>query len=316
MTNEWKFGNESHQRRISTINFIHLRYAVVAADEGSFRRAAEILLVRQSTLSRCIRQLEHSIGMNVFDRSSAGVTATQSGAHFLWHARLILDQLDALLTTSRRVGRGEAGRLSICFHSSLSAGNLRATIIDFRQRFPDIELAMIETSRTRLMSALWNGAVDVAILTGHPDGDSDILPLWSDRVLIAVPEGHPLTEKETIRWTDLHGETVLLCQNDQGDKFEELLTAKLLAQEDRPKIERQDVTSDNIKCLVSLGIGVSIVTESDIGTRHSGLTYRELRDGAGPSYVGYTAHWKADNDNPALAELLKLLRERYPSPAV
>ena len=298
------------------INFLHLRYAVVAADEGSFRRAAEILLVRQSTLSRGIRQLEHSIGINVFDRSSAGVTATPSGSNFLCHARLILDQLDALLTTSRRVGLGEAGRLSIGFHSSLSAGNLRATVVDFRHRFPDIELGMIETSRTRLMTALWNGAVDVAIVTGHPDGDSDILSLWSERVLIALPEGHTLADKETIRWTDLHGETVLLCQNDQGDEFEDLLTAKLLAPQDRPKVERLDVTSDNIKCLVSVGAGVGLVTESDIGTRLSGLIYRELHDGAGSSCVGYSALWKAGNDNPALAAFLKLLTERYPSPAV
>jgi DNA-binding transcriptional LysR family regulator len=293
-----------------------LRYAVVAANEGSFRRAAELLLVRQSTLSRSIRQIELSIGMNIFDRSSAGVTATPSGSNFLCHARLILDQLDALLTTSRRIGRGEAGRLSIGFYTSLSAGNLRATVVDFRQRFPNIELGMIETSRTRLMTALWNGALDVAIDTGHPHGDGDILPLWSERVLIALPEGHPLADRKNIYWTDLRGETVLLCQNDQGDEFEDLLTGKLLAPGDRPRVERHDVTNGNLKCLVSVGAGVSLVTESDIGTRLSGLIYRELRDGAGPSCVGYSAHWKAHNDNPALAGFLKLLRERYPSLAV
>lgn len=190
-------------------------------------------------------------------------------------------------------------------------------LVDFRQRFPDVELGMVEKSRAGLMTALRNGALDVAILTGETShGDSTILPLWSERVLIALPEGHPLADKETIRWTDLHGETVLLCQNDQGDEFEDLLTARLLAPEDRPKVERHDVTSDNIKCLVSVGVGVSIVTDSDIGTRHLGLTYRELRDGAGSSCIGYSAHWKADNDNPALVGFLKLLTERYPSPAV
>ena len=43
---------------------------------GSFRRAAEALLLRQSTLSRCVRQLEESIGMAVFERSSGGVRPT------------------------------------------------------------------------------------------------------------------------------------------------------------------------------------------------------------------------------------------------
>ena len=55
-------------RRLSpAFSLQNLRYALAAADYGSFRRAAEGLLLRQSTLSRCVRQLEESIGMAVFD---------------------------------------------------------------------------------------------------------------------------------------------------------------------------------------------------------------------------------------------------------
>jgi len=61
--------------RAAKIDLQHLHYAIAAADHGSFRRAAEALLLRQSTLSRCIRQLEEAIGVIVFDRSSGGVDA-------------------------------------------------------------------------------------------------------------------------------------------------------------------------------------------------------------------------------------------------
>jgi DNA-binding transcriptional LysR family regulator len=71
-----------------------------------------------------------------------------------------------------------------------------------------------------------------------------------------------------------------------------------------------------MKSLFSLGFGVGLVTESDIGSSVSGLIYRELRDGTGPSRIGYSAHWRAENDNSALAGFLTLLRERYPSPEV
>jgi DNA-binding transcriptional LysR family regulator len=70
------------------------------------------------------------------------------------------------------------------------------------------------------------------------------------------------------------------------------------------------------KSLVGAGFGLSLATESDVGANFSGLIYREFRDGTGPSWVGYSAHWRADNDNPALASFLKMLGERYPSPAV
>lgn len=59
-----------------------LRYAVVAADHGSFYRAARTLEVERSTLSRAILKLERSIGMPIFERSSGGVTMTLAGSSF------------------------------------------------------------------------------------------------------------------------------------------------------------------------------------------------------------------------------------------
>lgn len=50
---------------------------------GSFRRVSEVLMLRQSALSRCISQLEHSLGMTDFERSSGGVQATTVGRDFL-----------------------------------------------------------------------------------------------------------------------------------------------------------------------------------------------------------------------------------------
>ena len=103
-------------------------------------------------------------------------------------------------------------------------------------------------------------------------------------------------------------------KTDPGRELEDLLMSKLVSPEDRPKIARHDVSRGIIKSLIAAGFGVSLVTESDIGANFSGLTYRELRDGTGPSRVGFSAHWRSDNDNPALANFLKLLGERYPLP--
>lgn len=301
----------------SAIDLQHLRYAVASADHGSFRRAAETLLIRQSTLSRCIRQLEQSLKMTVFERSSGGVRSTPAGRDFLRAARSILEQMDRLVTGAHSAGRGEVGRLTIGFYTSLSTGNLRATLLEYRQRFPQIEIGLIESSRTRLTTVLRNGVIDVAIVTGAPPFlDSKAVPLWSERIVVVLPENHRLAASETIYWTDLRTETVLLSQYDPGRELEDLLMSKLVSPEDRPKIERHDISRGIIKSLVSVGFGVSLVTESDMGANFAGLTYRELRDGTGPSRIGYSAHWRQDNDNPALSTFLKLLGERYASPII
>jgi DNA-binding transcriptional LysR family regulator len=94
-------------------------------------------------LSRCIRQLEERIEMTVFERTSGGVRATQAGRDFLRMALSILEQMDTLLASAQSTGRGEVGHLAIGFYTSLSAGNLRATLIDYAKRFPQIEVGLI-----------------------------------------------------------------------------------------------------------------------------------------------------------------------------
>jgi DNA-binding transcriptional LysR family regulator len=315
MVSEHKFNSKLSPIRTSVVDLQHLRYAVAAADHGSFRRAAEVLLLQQSTLSRCIRQLEHSLGMTVFERSSGGVRATTAGRHFLRTARSIVEQMDSLVNSAYHVGRGEAGRLSVGFYTSISAGNLLATLVDFKKRFSQIDVCLKESSRVRLVTALRNGVLDIAIATSElPLLADQGMPLWSERILLALLEEHPLAGKDVVHWTDLRGETVLLSQYDPGRELEDLLMSKLVSPEDRPKIARHDVSRGIIKSLIAAGFGVSLVTESDIGANFSRLTYRELRDGTGPSRVGFSAHWRSDNDNPALANFLKLLGERYPLP--
>jgi DNA-binding transcriptional LysR family regulator len=315
MVSEHKFNSKLNSIRTSAVDLQHLRYAVAAADHGSFRRAAEVLLLQQSTLSRCIRQLEHSLGMTVFERSSGGVRATTAGRHFLRTARSIVEQMDSLVNSAYHVGRGEAGRLSVGFYTSISAGNLLATLVDFKKRFSQIDVCLKESSRVRLVTALRNGVLDIAIATSElPLLADQGMPLWSERILLALLEEHPLAGKDVVHWTDLRGETVLLSQYDPGRELEDLLMSKLVSPEDRPKIARHDVSRGIIKSLIAAGFGVSLVTESDIGANFSRLTYRELRDGTGPSRVGFSAHWRSDNDNPALANFLKLLGERYPLP--
>jgi DNA-binding transcriptional LysR family regulator len=291
-----------------------LRHAIAAADCGSFRQAAEVLSIKQSTLSRSIQLLEHRFGVSIFERSNSGARATPTGRHFLRITRSILEQLDALAATTKATGRGEAGRLAIGFCTSLTAGNLRASLLDFRQRFPEIEVSVVERRRARLATALRNGVVDVLIIVGTMLlANSNRKPLWSERVFAVLPAEHPLATRDTVYWTDLRDETIILSQYDPGQEIEDLLVSKLVSPIERPKIERHDVSRGVIKSLVTMKTGISIVLESDVGANFSGLVYLELRDGTGPSVLGYSAYWQADNENPALETFLRLLSERYPS---
>lgn len=299
----------------NAIDFQHLRYAVAAADHGSFRSAAETLMIQQTTLSRCIRQLEHAIGMSVFDRYSGGVRATQFGQSFLRVARSILEQVDSIVMSAQMTGRGELGRLSIGFYTSLSAGNLRGTIVEYSRQFPHIEIEMIERSRSRLTTALRNGAIDAAIVTG----DRGLLgckwmPLWSERILAVLPENHRLAGRQTVSWTDIGSEVVLLGRRDPGPVIQDYLNARIVSAEGRPRIVWHDVSRESIKSLVGASLGIGLTLEASLGTNSDGVVHREILDGGGSARIGLSVSWREDNENPALLNFLHLLKRRHPSP--
>ena len=78
------------------MNLIYLKYAVEVAACGSINKAAEKLYIGQPNLSRAIKDLESSLGVAIFGRSSKGMEITPEGEIFLGYAKSILKQVDAV----------------------------------------------------------------------------------------------------------------------------------------------------------------------------------------------------------------------------
>lgn len=81
---------------MAVLNILHLKYAVEVEKTHSISRAAENLYMGQPNLSRAIRELEESLGITIFDRTTRGITVTPQGEEFLQYARKILAEIDAV----------------------------------------------------------------------------------------------------------------------------------------------------------------------------------------------------------------------------
>ncbi|MDR3534801.1 MAG: LysR family transcriptional regulator [Rhodopila sp.] len=289
-----------------------LRWAIVAGRYRSLRQAAETLNVRQSTLSRRLRDLEHRLGGVLFERTNGGTRPTFAGQEFLETARRIVEETDAAFRRLRARCKGESGQLTIGIYTSLSTGNLRATLMDHRRSFPDVEVHTVDGHRNHLLYDLASNTVDVVIMTAGREGwDDRTLALWSERVIIALPEYHPLSAHAIIRWNDLRNEQLLLPESNPGPEFARLLAVKL----DGPGSFRalhQDVGLDRLLTLVSAGYGALLVLEGATGAHYDGVVYREVHDHEGPTRLHFMAYWRQANSNPTLGPFLDMLRERYP----
>ena len=170
-----------------------LRWAIAAARYRSLRQTAEALNVRQSTLSRGLRDLEFQLGAVLFERTNGGTRLTIEGQEFLVAAQHIVNETEAITARLRTRSRGESGQLTIGVHASLSAGNLRATLIDHRHRFPEVQTHLVDGSSDHLISDLASSIIDVAFVAkDYARWEDKSLSVWSERVVVALPEDHPL----------------------------------------------------------------------------------------------------------------------------
>ena len=289
-----------------------LRWAIVAAQHRSLRQAAEELEIRQSTLSRCLRNLEFQLGATLFERTNGGTRPTVVGQEFLDAARRIVEETEAITARLKTRSRGESGRLTIGVHASLSAGNLRATLVDYRHRFPEVEMQLADGSSDHLISDVASSAIDVAFVAdNHLGRDEKSLSVWSERVVVALPDDHPLASRDVVHWSDLRHEALLLPQRGPGEELLKLLVTKV-GDTDPCRLLRHDVGLDRLLTLVGAGWGILLALEGATGAAYPGVTYREVHDTDGPTRLAFRAHWRQSNCNPSLAPFLDILRERYP----
>lgn len=289
-----------------------LRYAVTAADHGSFYRAARALNIEQSTLSRNILKLESAVGMPIFERSRAGVTMTFAGSAFIHGARSMVANGDKLVSMMRAAGQGRAGGLMMGHNSSVSAGNLRATMMGWRDAHPDVEVECVEADRSALLAGLDTGEIDIAILMGAISHEGfRCEQLWSERMLVALPAGHRFAEPDVVHWTDLRNEVFRLTVADPGPEIRDMLLGRLPVSGSKPDIRMHQSSRETILSVIGGGCGVSIVCEGSTGTRYPDVVYRPIHGEQGPALIGYSGYWRDDNRNPALRRFLAYIKTRY-----
>ncbi len=293
------------------VELLDLKWALVTSQHRSLRRAAEILNVRQSTLSRRLRDVERRIGVDLFERSNGGTRPTVAGMEFLIAARHILAETDIALRRLRTRSTGENGRLTIGIYASFSTGNMYATLSEHHRQFPDVEVRLVDGPHDQLVCGLTAKALDVAFMTTSlSDWDDQTSPLWNERVVVALHEGHPLARNKAVHWTDLAAQSILIPLGGPGPELERMLIAKL--GERSLRLLHQESGLDRLLSMVSADYGMLLMLEGGTGVQYPGVTYHEVHDGNGPTRLDFVARWRRDNGHPALTPLLDQLRQRYP----
>ena len=175
----------------------HLRYLLAVADHGGFTRAAEALHVSQPTLSQQIRQLEETLGVSLFDRTSRTVKPTDAGAAYIECARRVLVELEAGKRALHDVKDLSRGSLRLAMTPTFMAYLVGPLVRDYVAQFPNIHLEIFELSMDDIEAGLLDDSLDVAIaFTQVRNADIECIPAFTETLGVMVGRDHPLYESQ------------------------------------------------------------------------------------------------------------------------
>ncbi|GLY88684.1 LysR family transcriptional regulator [Actinoallomurus iriomotensis] len=139
-------------------------YLIAVAEEHSFTRAAERLLVSQPALSHQIKVLEDQIGGPLLDRLARTVEVTELGDAFLPHAVAAVRSTDEATCAARAVGRLSGGELRVATLRSIALGIIPQAIRVWRHEHPRVRVRIREFGHIDLLAAeMLHGGADVGI---------------------------------------------------------------------------------------------------------------------------------------------------------
>lgn len=255
----------------------HLKYAMLVAEHGSFRRAADVTNIPQSTISRRIQLLEAQLGVALFERSRTGSRPTHSGERFIRDATFGAEHLSRAVSDLRQLQRGYSGVLRVGLVGSLASGFLADLFCRYRRKFPNIEIIVDEDCSQSSAAAVLNGRLDVAFVCGSPQlNGCRTRELWSEHIFLAVPTWHRLASNKSVALDDARGEAFIVRAHGPGPETEDYLVRRLSAPSFRPRIVAQNVGGENLLNMVARGFGLTLTCESALGTSYSGVTFVPL----------------------------------------
>jgi LysR family hydrogen peroxide-inducible transcriptional activator len=251
-----------------------LRYFCAVARSGSFTKAATQEGIAQPSLSQQISKLEQDLGSPLFDRLGRGVQLTEFGRALLPQAREILRQVNDARRSLESLRRGVTGRLAVGCIPTITPYFLAPHLHDFVEKYPDVDVRLIEETTPVLIELLQAGQVDLAVIS-PPVNNPDVVTsdLFREPIVVAVGKEHRLAGAKSVSLPALRDEKMLLLK--EGHCFRDnALTICSRARTTFISIFETNQFS-SILPLVAAGFGISLVPRMAVGTE-SGCVFLPL----------------------------------------
>lgn len=173
-------------------------YVYEVYKEKSFSGAAKNLFVSQPALSSSIKKTEARLGITIFDRGSQPISLTEEGRVYIEAAEKILAIKKDLTERLNDMSELKTGRITVSGENYISSFIYPKIIIEFKNRYPGIDIEMVESNSHDLQNRLFNESVDLLIDYSFDPELYDSYPLTDEHIVLCVPKKLPINARLSV----------------------------------------------------------------------------------------------------------------------
>lgn len=193
----------------------HIQYFLAVAQHQSFTRAATALHVSQPALSQQVRQLEESLGAQLFDRSGRTTRLTDAGEVYLRYAQRASQELQEGKRAIHDVGDLSRGSLRVAVTPTFTTYLVGPLVEAFHGHYPNITLNVREIAQERMEELLLSDELDVGVAFEEVHAqDIEAHPLLVETLALVVSAKHPLAGQRVIGPEALNAESLILLSSE------------------------------------------------------------------------------------------------------
>ena len=164
-------------------------YMTVIAEEKSITKASAKLYVAQPALSQCVQKVEKELGNAVFVRNSNGVVLTAEGECFIEFAEKTLREQKKFEKKIIDLKNADTGKVHLGFTGTQATYVLPYVLPPFKERYPSIEIVLVEAASDEIEDKLVRDEIEVGILHPPIHGELDAFEISRDDLVI-VPRSN------------------------------------------------------------------------------------------------------------------------------
>ena len=240
------------------MNLRDLKYLIALADLRHFGKAADACFVSQPTLSTQVRKLEEELGVTLVERAPRKVMLTATGQDVVQRARRIVADVEQMREAARRSKDPESGSLRLGVFPTLGPYLLPHVVPQLRERFPQLELLLVEEKSDVLLQRLREGRLDATLLA-LPVHDDQLHAefLFEEPFVLAAPHGHELATRTSLRVDELSDETLLLLEDGHCLRDQALDVCRLSGAQEKSGFRATSL--ETLRQMVAAGVGVTLL---------------------------------------------------------